>query len=129
MPILLLAVRIACAVQFGLRVRTVDGRTLPELTARSYRTQQERNPHEAASLAMKSSFRLINLVKHHHKTSKRESLSPSQSPSSAFGLGGRDNLKVNSTVTVTTMNHEDLSYSSERTSNLDGIGLLFQQVL
>jgi hypothetical protein len=32
MPILLLAVRIACAVQFGLRVRTVDGRTLPELT-------------------------------------------------------------------------------------------------
>jgi hypothetical protein len=33
MPILLLAVRIACAVQFGLRVRTVDGRTLPELTS------------------------------------------------------------------------------------------------
>jgi hypothetical protein len=32
MLILLLAVRIACAVQFGLRVRTVDGRTLPELT-------------------------------------------------------------------------------------------------
>jgi hypothetical protein len=32
MPILLLAVRIACAVQFGLRVRTMDGRTLSELT-------------------------------------------------------------------------------------------------
>jgi hypothetical protein len=32
MPILLLVVRIACTVWFGLRVRTVDGRTLPELT-------------------------------------------------------------------------------------------------